>query len=105
MADAGLTVAARTTAVKMAATPAIIRAAWALIRLPVHGAGRPCTHGPGRTGTMLPRGQNGHKATFMIAPACARPGHTVWDRLLARWTHNPPVLGSSPSRPTLQDYR
>jgi hypothetical protein len=36
----------------------------------------------------------------MIASTRIRPGHSVWDRLLACWTHNPPVVGSSPTRPT-----
>jgi len=38
----------------------------------------------------------------MVTLICVYPGHTAWDRLLACWTHNPPVLGSSPSRPTNQ---
>src|SRR5215510_317181 len=41
----------------------------------------------------------------MIASAHVCPGQPSCGRLLACWTHNPPVLGSSPSRPTLSESR
>jgi|SRR6516165_3232980 hypothetical protein len=44
MANAGAAVAARTTAVKMATTPAIIRAAWALTGLLLRIDGPPRVH-------------------------------------------------------------
>ena len=33
------------------------------------------------------------------------PGQTIWRGLLAGWTHNPSVVGSSPTRPTLQNRK
>jgi len=44
-------------------------------------------------------------AASMIAPTAVCPVQIRWSSQWASWTHNPPVVGSSPTRPLSESGR